>query len=205
MILMKLQQALNLSSRIVELLNPHTSVIHIAGSVRRQKPEVKDIEILCIPNKISIQQALFDAPVKETVTGGFVMALDQMTREVVKGQPNGRSMQIILKGGATMDLFMPDPDDYYRMLAIRTGSSRYSHDVIATAWRKRGWVGSDQGLRRINDCEAKISGDKTTWKCINTAGEKPPVWASEEHFFEWLGIKWIHPVNRDIYIPNLSK
>lgn len=201
---MKLQQALSLSSRIVELLRPHTSLIHIAGSVRRQKPEVKDIEILCIPNKISLQQNLFGESSNQTVTGGFVMALEQMTREVIKGQTNGRYMQIILKGGATLDLFMPDPDDYYRQLAIRTGSSKYSHEVIAAAWRRKGWVGTDIGLRRIEDSEAKISGEKTTWKCINTNGEKPPVWASEEAFFEWLDIKWIHPVNRDIHIPNLA-
>lgn len=203
---MKIQQALQLSSRIVELLRTHTSVIHIAGSVRRQKPEVKDIEILCIPNKISLQQDLFGGPPKsETVTGGFVMALEQMSKEVVKGQPNGRYMQIILKGGATLDLFMPDPDDYYRQLAIRTGSSKYSHDVIASAWRKKGWVGSDMGLRRIEDCEAKVSGDKTTWKCINPEGKRPPVWASEEAFFEWIGVNWIHPVYRDVHIPNLAQ
>lgn len=202
---MKLQKAQFLANRVVEILQPHCQVVNIAGSIRREKPIVKDIEIVAIPKKIFVSTDLFGGGY-HTPQAFFVNAIGTFTDEVIKGQPNGRYMQILLKGGcATLDLFMPTEEDYYRQLAIRTGSSQYSSKVIASAWVKKGWCGSDKGLRRIIDCEAKITGEKTRWHCINPDGEKPPVWHSEEAFFKWLGIEYIHPMYRDVNTSFLAK
>ena len=46
---MNLQQAQQIAERIKSELAPHCDRIEIAGSIRRKKPEVKDIEIVCIP------------------------------------------------------------------------------------------------------------------------------------------------------------
>jgi DNA polymerase/3'-5' exonuclease PolX len=48
---MQFFKAEKLAHRIVEIFTPHVDLIHIAGSVRRRKPEVKDIEVCCIPTK----------------------------------------------------------------------------------------------------------------------------------------------------------
>ena len=64
----------------------------------------------------------------------------------------GKYMQIKLRENIILDLFMPDDFDYYRQYAIRTGSADYAAKIIATGWKKKGWCGSDKGLRKISDC-----------------------------------------------------
>lgn len=43
---MKLEQALEIAEKVKALLAPHCERIEIAGSIRRKKPDVKDIEIV---------------------------------------------------------------------------------------------------------------------------------------------------------------
>ena len=94
-----------------------------------------------------------------------------------------------------LDLFMPESRDYYRQYAIRTGSADYSFKVLAAGWRRKGWCGTPDGLRRVRDCkEVK----KSVWKCINPQAELPPVWQSEHEFFDWIGVRWIKPSLRNV-------
>lgn len=189
---MHLNQAKAIADRIVEILSPHCTKIHIAGSIRREKPEVKDIEIVCEPVKQAV--GLFSdvfIPSRH-----FKEAASTFIDTVEKGNFEGRYMKINLIGGRIqLDLFMPQSEDYYRQYAIRTGSSEYSKDVIAAGWIRKGWCGVDKlGLRRIIDCEAETSSDgKTTWSLVNPEAENPPVWKSEEEFFNWLEVPWKEP------------
>lgn len=81
----------------------------------------------------------------------FVELVKSLGR-VIKGKPDGRYMQIELPQRINLDLFMPEADDYFRQYAIRTGSAEYAAYTIAGGWRKIGWCGSDQGLRKTSDC-----------------------------------------------------
>lgn len=47
---MNLSFASNLAGRIAEELKPFCTRLEIAGSIRRQRPEVGDIDIVCLPN-----------------------------------------------------------------------------------------------------------------------------------------------------------
>lgn len=195
---MQYLKAKRIADKIVRLLSPDCDIIHIAGSIRRKKPDVKDIEIVCLPKKIPTDTDLFGGAGDYRVGADFPHTISVISAEIVKGHVNGRYMQIRLKGSSPtsaimLDLFMPQPDDYYRQLAIRTGSADYSAAVLATAWRKNGWVGTAQGLRRMDDCEKSTSG----WKIVNEKGDRPPVWKSEEEFFKWLGIEYTAPENRN--------
>lgn len=201
---MTLPKAISYANRIMELLQPHCERIDIAGSIRRCKAEVGDIEIVCIPNKAFNQTDLFGGG-EWLICPEFETAIGIMLDQVIKGNLSGRYMQMVVKGNVKLDLFMPAPADYYRQLAIRTGSSTYSNLVIAHAWKRLGWVGAgEHGLRRREDCQEVPNGEKTKWKLINSNGELPPVWQSEEEFFGWLGISYISPVNREI-IESLKK
>lgn len=46
---MKYEDAILIAERVKAELEPHCERIEIAGSIRRKKPEVKDIEIVAIP------------------------------------------------------------------------------------------------------------------------------------------------------------
>ena len=56
---MKLQPAQDIASDIIQALRPGCEVIQDAGSLRRLKPDVKDIEIVYISKTSSVQMDLF--------------------------------------------------------------------------------------------------------------------------------------------------
>lgn len=198
---MILKQAASLATGVMEKLKPFTDRIHIAGSIRREKPEVKDIEIICQPNYIECAQgSFFNNTVAEKVISQNYVRVVQSLGRVLKGKPDGRYMQIELPQRINLDLFMPETNDYYRQFAIRTGSADYAHKTIAAAWKRKGWCGSDIGLRRISDCLEAVEHltNKRSWKCINPDGERPPTWNSEKEFFDWIEVPWIMPKLRTI-------
>lgn len=196
---MQLQQAKAIAIEICAYLKDYCeeNKIHIAGSIRRQKFEVKDIEIVLLPKKV-VHNDLFGKPISTQVIHEFKTHIEN-TGKVIKGNANGRMMQVELQQKIMVDFFMPEEKDFYRIYAIRTGSSLYAHNVIAGAWRALGWCGSDLGLRRQDDCRRyKDSAGKEKWQCVNKNGELPPVWEDEKHFFDWLRVKYVHPVRRDM-------
>lgn len=188
-----LSSAYKTALRIQEILAPHCILFHIAGSIRRNKAEVKDIEIVCIPKKQQRSIDMFGGT-EEIICNEFSAGLIQIMDTIIKGKVTGRMMQIQLKGGMMLDLFLPDKDDYYRQLAIRTGSADYSHKVIAAGWYRKGWVGTAEGLRRRNECDG---GGKYSWRCKKKDPTLPPAWQSEEEFFQWIGVEWVSPEYRE--------
>jgi DNA polymerase/3'-5' exonuclease PolX len=192
-----LSEAFQIAENIVKLLKPHCEKIDIAGSIRRKKSEVKDIEIVCLPKLVALKD-MFGYNQRIIKTQSFTKIVDNELGKVIKGNSDGKMMVIDL-GMIKLDLFMPDVNDYYRQLAIRTGCAEFSHNVIAKGWIKIGWCGTDKGLRKIADCiEIKTPDGKSKWKCIAENPELPPVWQSEKEFFEWLGIKYVEPEERNL-------
>lgn len=198
---MRLNQAKELAVAVGKRLQPFTTRINIAGSIRREKPDVKDIEIICLPRYIDgTQGGLFiDVPPAQVISPNFVQTVKALGK-VIKGMPDGRYMQIELPQRINVDLFMPDPVDYFRQYAIRTGSAEYAHKTIAASWLKKGWCGSNLGLRRVEDCKAAMDpiSQKWKWTCLNPNGERPPIWNSEQEFFDWIGVPYIAPKMRII-------
>lgn len=193
-------QAKDIAVKICYQLHPFCTKINIAGGVRRKKPEPHDIEIVCLPNKIEIASTdLFGFDEKSFAINPKFIEVVNSLGNIIKGKPTGKMMQIELPEGVMLDLFIPAEADYYRQFAIRTGSADYAHKVIATAWLKKGWCGSDLGLRLKKDCiEMKGPDGKSKWKCVNKNGEIPPVWESEEHFFQWLRIDMVRAEEREV-------
>ena len=67
---MKWQQAWEIGMEVVEAMSPACDRIMIAGSVRRPKPEPKDIEIVYIPRMSNKRVDLFtyeDVPATEAM------------------------------------------------------------------------------------------------------------------------------------------
>ena len=93
-----------------------------------------------------------------------------------------------------IELYITTEADYGRILAIRTGSSFFSHTALAMQWNRRGWCGTEGGLRRKDECIRK-----STWKIkpeYKLAPTLPPIFDTEEKFFEFIGAKWIPPQER---------
>jgi hypothetical protein len=189
--------ALAIAESVIKRIAPFCEVANIAGSIRREKPEVKDIEIVCVPKKVKVGAVdLFGNDDRKTVVSPDFTEMINSLGEIIKGKADGRMMQIEMKERIILDLFMPVPVDYWRQFAIRTGSADYSHKIIATGWLKMGWCGTTDGLRLQSECDGvKTPDDKTKWslKKSVTRPTLPPVWASEQEFFDWLGVQYLHP------------
>jgi hypothetical protein len=194
---MLLEPALKIAHTVQASLMEHCDITHIAGSCRRLKPDVGDIEVMCLPRKDkSFKEDIFATSEVQTVTKPFVNAVLSLGHRL-KGDPGGRYMQILLPEGINLDLFMPEEYDYYRQLAIRTGPAEYSYAVLAVGWRKIGWCGTKDGLRLISDCrEIRKCSGSSTWYCINPTPELPPKWKSEREFFDWIKVPWTEPARR---------
>jgi hypothetical protein len=97
---MLLKDAKLIAINICHKLHPYCDRINIAGSIRRKKPEVKDIEIVCIPKQIEVDsEDLFGTK----MTGNhidicFVTAVDSLG-VIEKGNTSGRYMKIVLPQG----------------------------------------------------------------------------------------------------------
>lgn len=194
---MDLQKAEGIAIDICHYLQDYCEKIHIAGSIRRRKYEVKDIEIVLAPKRVA-HQDLFGNVISTPVSNEFKTRIENVGK-IIKGNADGRMMQIELEKKIMVDVFIPVATDFYRQYAIRTGSSFYAHNVIAGGWLAIGWCGSDMGLRRQEDCKRyKDKSGKNKWICINKDGQLPPVWESEEEFFDWIKVKFIHPSRRDM-------
>lgn len=199
---MQLHQAQTIAESTLQILAPHCQIINIAGSIRRQKPEVKDIELVVLPIKETINTTLdmfsdHSNIITEQNCWEFSNAVKSLGT-ILKGKTTGKYLKIELPQGIMLDLFIPSAHDYYRQYAIRTGSADYSYKIIATGWKKIGWVGTDVGLRKINDCIKVTTPKGFSYKCINPNAEHPPFWTSEEDFFNWLGVPYIPATERNL-------
>lgn len=131
-----LAAALNIALATVEQLRPHCDRIEIAGSIRRRKEMVKDIEIVAIPKPYST--GLFES--------GIATVVNQWAK--VKGDLPCKYTQRILPEGIKLDLFLAEPGNWGNIFAIRTGPADYSHKILATRWVQRGFKSVEGFLSR---------------------------------------------------------
>jgi DNA polymerase/3'-5' exonuclease PolX len=150
---MQLDKALEIAEKTKELLAPYCERIEIAGSIRRKKPEVKDIELVAIPKTYNV--GLFES--------GIATVINQWKK--VKGELPCKYTQRLLPDGITLDLFFANKENWGLIYALRTGSAEYSHKVLATGWVKLGY-NSEGGQLSINGKEINIPEEKDLFKLI---------------------------------------
>ena len=151
---MKIDEAKKIAKKYLNLLKPYCWRIEIAGSIRREKSEVKDIEIVAIPLDLV----------------GFSTEVNEL--EKVKGNPTGKYTQRILPEGIKLDLFMANIRNWGLIFAIRTGSARYSHEILACGWVKRGYK-SINGMLTKNGREIEVREEKDLFNLIGVAYVQP--------------------------------
>lgn len=174
-----LVRATSLANRLMSAIAPYIIKGEIAGSVRRLNSTVGDIEVVVIENP------------KNPLSNYFVEGFKGL---VVNG-PRLKRLKYP-EYGYQIELYVTSLEDYGRILAIRTGSSAFSHIKLATTWNRLGWCGTENGLRRKAECDKK----GTVWRIKPEFKDKPtlpPRFETEKIFFEFLGIAWIPPSERN--------
>jgi DNA polymerase/3'-5' exonuclease PolX len=158
---MNYHQAIEIADEVKALLEPHCERIAIAGSIRRQKPEVKDIEIVAIPKPYDI--GLFES--------GIATVVNRWQK--VKGELPCKYTQRILPQGIKLDLFFAEPGNWGLIYAIRTGSADYSHKVLATGWVKKGFKSENGYLISSNGNKRMVPEESDLFNIIGIPYKEP--------------------------------
>lgn len=189
--------AVDIWKRMKDLCEP--GHCKIGGSIRRESPDPKDIEIIALPKTVEVKD-LFDKVTGRVRTKEWVELVYSLGEAEI-GKPNGKQTRIILRDhDIKLDLFMPDEDDFWRIFVIRTGSAEWVKKFIAGGWVKQGWVGTkDGGLMMKSQCLGfTLPNGHVIWRSNTSESQKmkPPRWKSEKEFFEWLKLPYVEPKNR---------
>jgi DNA polymerase/3'-5' exonuclease PolX len=163
---MSYAEAKDLTERLITRLAPACARLEIAGSVRRKKPEVGDLELVVIPQTENIVDMF-----------GSLFKLDAaIPGQLIKGGNNYRKYDL---GPITLDLFLTTPEKWGCIFTIRTGSAEFSHRLVTA--RKFG------GL-----CPSNLKfKDGRIWDGDTTL-ETP----EEADVFKALHMYWIEPEKR---------
>lgn len=116
-------EAVALANSLIEYLAPHCLRIEAAGSIRRMKPEIGDIELVAIPR---IELDMFGSPLADHSLDLFNWLY--IGRCIKSGH---KYKQIELKEGINLDLFIVTPPAQWGVIfTIRTGPAEFSHRLV---------------------------------------------------------------------------
>jgi DNA polymerase/3'-5' exonuclease PolX len=176
---------------LLDLLVPGCSRIQIAGSVRRRKAIVHDIEIVAIPRiGQRVKAGLFGdetEPVnmlEEEVTDHLVagtLSLRPVENHRADGsvdvqEKNGPAFKALVFDGIPVDLFITDVDRWGCIFALRTGPG-------------------DWNVRLVMDCK-RINRRVAEGRVLHLG--KPVPTPEETDFFRELGQPWLEPWERSV-------
>lgn len=176
---MEHKQALRIATNLLNDLLPFCERAEIAGSVRRQKPEVKDIEIVVIPKmrKVLDMFGSESGSVSE-LQEKMPYLLGYWNAYAIK---NGEKYkQISLNDHfIKLDLFIVNVDTWGYQFAIRTGPADYSHWLVT----QKKYGGALHSYARIENARVIVNG-------------KPIQTREEEEFFDFLDLPTLAPEKR---------
>ncbi len=196
---MNLALALRLAEYLKERFEPYCERVEIAGSVRRGKPEVKDIELVVVPKwetrmdytslfptevHTNLLHDAFEHGVKALSPAvGGELCLSWIKPGVPASTPwpiypDGRYWRGLahVYAPCKVDVFLTTPERWGTIFAIRTGAGEFSKQLAIHAKRSRHQLGQG-GLFRVE------AGGRLTFVPTPT----------EESFFEALGLEWVEP------------
>jgi DNA polymerase (family 10) len=117
---MQLERAQKLAQEIVEQIRPYCERIEVAGSIRRKKSEVRDVDIVLIP-KPSLWRRII-----ATLQGA-------MGAKILK---RGDSIAQVTIRDVNVDLYVASEHSWGVLLLIRTGSAEHNIKLSQVALRK---------------------------------------------------------------------
>lgn len=178
-------KAASIAEAYREMMIPYCDRLMIAGSIRRGKPEVKDIELVCAPKIVAggDPEKLFGGGFRNllyewALDSGIVWiktGTDQIIHWGIK--PDGRYWRGIVAAGSDsvkLDLFMATVENFGSKLLVYTGSSDFNKAVMAHA-------------RMIH---------RPHYDNHFHHGGEPVEFEEEYDVFDFLGLEYVEPAQR---------
>ena len=162
---MRLQEAKTIAKRVKEALTPYCDRIEIAGSIRRQKPIVHDIDIVMIPKP----EAAFKGGGPRWMTTNLIASMGTIEMDGPKIKRLRLAEQNI-----TIDIYLATPATWATLLLIRTGSKENNIRLCSLAKRK-GWQLKANGDGLFDDENNRVAGDteKSIYEALGVPYQEP--------------------------------
>ena len=171
---MKLQKAKAIAEELKELLAPACERVEIAGSIRRRKPEVNDIELLCIP-KYMVGVDQLDRQIGALLVQRILGFRLNKRGSRVYGPKN--KLMVHIPSGIGVDIFSADEQCWPVALVVRTGGERTNKEIAPRA--------IERGMRFHAYGRGFTLSDGSELVC-----------KSEEDVFRAVGLRYIEPWER---------
>ena len=136
--MMQLKEAKVIADEVIKRLSPYCQRIEVAGSVRREKPTVNDIDFVLIASD-----------------------LWNLSHEIMGlGPPRlgGGKLKRVIYNGVQLDFYFANEQTWATLLLIRTGSKE-NNIRLATLAKKKGWHLAASGDGLFNEKGERIAGD----------------------------------------------
>ena len=135
---MTLERAKKIADAVVKRLSLYCQRIQIAGSVRRRKLWVNDVDLLLIPKDLwNLHSEL--------------MKLGQL-------KMSGKKIMRVMVGSTQVDIYIAEPETWATLLLIRTGSKENNIRLCSRA-KDMGWHLAASGDGLFNEKGERIAGD----------------------------------------------
>lgn len=185
---------MTLAERIQRELAEYCLKCEIAGSIRRARPEVNDIDLVILPKPGATQ--LIKARCKlrcRVITDGdqnFIVALN-LFDDSAQMRKIDFQLDIFFAHNGVDDLLAPQPTNYGSILLSRTGSKDHNKKLCTIAKQRdmawKPYIGLFAGGEWV------FRGQESEYEGGTLIASE-----TEEKIFEALGLKWIPPVLREV-------
>jgi DNA polymerase/3'-5' exonuclease PolX len=177
-------EALAVAREVCNALRPACERLIVAGSLRRRRLMVGDVEILFIPKLVEVPGDLFtkahaslaDDALGHLLASGVLAKRRNTNGSEMWGDKN--KLAVHVASGIPVDLFAATDSNWFNYLVCRTGPGE-SNIAIASAAKRMGWQWHPYGRGFSN----LRTGDGATVK-------------SERDVFEFVGLPYREPWER---------
>jgi len=180
-----------LAERFIYMIEGRADRTMICGSIRRQKPEPKDIDIVAIPRyeKVSRETAFgFSMTATENLlkTGVDQMIVEGLAKPRIKIDGTtmvGDAVAFLEFEGVALDIYYATPETWWGLVQMRTGSAQFNARLATYAL--------NLGLRYHGDGKGITKTDGHGGDIRIDDG------LSEESIMKAVGINYVPPEKRD--------
>lgn len=188
-------RGVELAWELLAILSPFCERIELAGSIRRGRADVGDVELVCLPRFEPAPTDLFGDPIGHGANlldrecdrlvkeGVFTKRLDRLKR------PRwGSGTKWATFRGVALDLYpVIAPAQWGVAFLIRTGSAAFAKRLV-TATQHGGWMPDGRWI---------ASGALWRWKVPGVEGEIIPT-PEEPDVFAEMGLAYVPPERREL-------
>ena len=183
--------ALEIARRVLAWLEPACAEVHIAGSLRRERPQVKDVELVaCLHDADAMPLHLAEHAINQAILQRFHSEELLLDAKVRRNGPRYKRFITPDAPDIPIELFIAERGNFGNILAIRTGDAEFSRRMVtplATGGLMPAGYRQKDGFLWVTHVDGRIL---TTPRRIDCP--------TEESFFATLGVPALPPSERDI-------